>query len=190
MRLLPTKLALIAFVTIVSLQMAKGQSHFFLPFGEQKEEVSSYLKSRDYLESLTEDPELNVMRIITKGRRQVEYAFYGQRLYAITVLNNYRTPREANYAQQHVLQYLKASGAAEINRSGEEPFVCYTALTDSRILKVFVRQHTDSRSIILTSISREYGPRMSEEEIYYEKRFLEMDNNFVLQSQENENVKP
>ncbi len=162
----------------------QGQSHFFLPFGDRKGDVKTYLESRDYLASLSEDASLNVIHITTKDRKQVEYAFHGRRLYAITVLNNYRSPKEAQMAQHHVLEYLKGSGAPEITRKGKEPFVCYTALTDLRVLKVFVRQHEDSQSIILTSISRKYGPPMSEEDIYYEKRFLDMDDQFVLQGRD------
>ncbi len=155
----------------------RAQSHMFLPFGESKKEVLSYLQNRDYVIEAEEDRDLNVVRAILSNQKQIEYAFYGNRLYAITMLNHYTNLSEASSAQQHLLEYLKSSGAPEITRTGEEPFVCYTAITSSRVLKVFIRQHTSTRSIILSSISLAHGPDMTEDDFFYERRYFPQEGN-------------
>lgn len=159
---------------------AKAQSSLFLPFGTAKPEVISYLETRDYVRSLEVDDELSVVRITLAPRKRVEYAFFRNRLYAVTVLQNYTSPVEADQAEEHLMEYLRSTGAPQIQQTGRGAIVCHTAITDSRVMKVFTRTHPDSRSLILSSISLAHGPEMTEEDMFYEKRLFDLDNTYVL----------
>ncbi len=164
--------------------VATAQTNLFLPFGDTRQDVISYLETRDYVKDLTDDQDLNVVRIVLSSRKQVEYAFHGNQLYAVTVLHNYTDLAEAERATGHLIEYLRSCGAPEIKKTGEGSLTVYTAITSSRVLKVFVRTHSNSKTLILSSISLAHGPDMKEEDFFYEEKFFNAEGEYVLKGGE------
>ena len=60
----------------------------------------------------------------------------------------------------------------QMRKKNEGDLTCHTAVSDSRVIKLFVLEHDDGRTLTLTSLSRLHGPPLNEEDLYYEDDIL------------------
>ncbi|WNJ17733.1 hypothetical protein [Pontibacter sp. G13] len=150
-----------------------AQSSLFIPFGQTAEEVKSYLDSRDYIVSVTEDEELQSLRVVLDNEKMVEYAFKDGALYATTVTRNYLDKKKGREIQKSCLDYMKQIGVGDLVQTEENKVMCYTTVTDSRIIKLFVQMHPKSLTLTLTAFSKRYGPMEQDENFYYEVEILQ-----------------
>ncbi len=173
MKQFSTPLALLLFVSV-----AHGQNNFFLPFGQSTDEVKSYLVTKDYVNGVQEDAELRSLRVNLDELKHLEYAFNEEgMLYATTVTRHYQSHRAAREIEGEVLEYMKVASQGHIRHVVNGNLTCYTALADTRVIKLFVLEHKTSRTLTLTSMSKLHGPPLDEKDIYYEddilnKRFI------------------
>lgn len=161
-------------ITWLLVAQVFGQNNLFLPFGQSPEEVRTFLNSRDYIQGVEEDREMLSLRARLDEHKQVEYVFDEQGvLYATTVTRNYQSRRDADDIQDEVLEYMDIVSQGQIRKTVDDNITCYTALADSRVIKLFVIELQDSRTLTLTSISRQHGPALTEEDLYYENDLLQ-----------------
>lgn len=162
-----------SFALLLALFPLQGQNNFFLPFGQTSEEVKSFLYSRDYVRDVEEDIELQSLRVQLDDHKQVEYAFDERGvLYATTITRQYDRVKDAKDIEQEVLEYMGVISSGQVSRNAEGPLTCHTAVSDSRVVKLFVLEHEDGRTLTLTSLSRLHGPPLAEDDLYYESDIL------------------
>lgn len=167
-----------SFALLLALSPMPGQNNFFLPFGQTSEEVKSFLYSRDYVQNIEEDIELQSLRVHLDDYKQVEYAFDERGvLYATTITRQYNRVKNAKDIEQEVLEYMAVISSGQVSRSTEGPLTCHTAISVSRVVKLFVLEHEDGRTLTLTSLSRLHGPPLADEDLYYEEDIL--NNRFI-----------
>ncbi len=160
-------------ILLLSTTLSEGQNNFFLPFGQSPEEVKSFLRSRDYIELVEEDKELRSLRVALDPNKQVEYAFDEKGiLYATTITRTYTKRKDAAAIEAEVLEYMQVVSQGQMKRVSEGDLTCHTAMADNRVIKLFVRDHNDGKTLTLTSLSRLHGPPLSEEDLFYEQDIL------------------
>ncbi|MDP5171134.1 MAG: hypothetical protein NWR72_12890 [Bacteroidia bacterium] len=163
----------ILFIHLLSLPLVQGQNNFFLPFGQSPDEVRTFLQSRDYVDGVEEDSELRSLRVKLDPDKQVEYAFDSNGvLYATTITRQYRKKRDAAEIEAEVLEYMQVVSQGQMKKKTEGPLTCHTAIVDTRVIKLFVLEHSDGKTLTLTSLSRQYGPPLDEEDLFYEDDIL------------------
>lgn len=163
----------LSLVLLLALSPTQGQNNFFLPFGQSSEEVKSFLYSRDYVSTVEEDSDLQSLRVQLEDNKQVEYAFDDRGvLYATTITRQYQRTRDAKAIEAEVLEYMNVVSNNQMTKTSEGPLTCHTAVSDSRVIKLFVLEHQDGRTLTLTSLSRLHGPPLNEEDLYYEEDIL------------------
>ena len=152
---------------------AWSQNNLFIPFGQSTEEVKDFLNTRDYILAVHEDHDMQRMRADLTEGKHVEYAFRDGSLYSTTVTRNYPDRKLAKEIQKNCLDYMRviSRGAMQDPRNGK--VICYTAITDSKLLKLFIIEHEDSQTLSLTAVSREYGPMTQDVEFFYEVQLLQ-----------------
>lgn len=150
-----------------------SQNNLFIPFGQSADDVKQFLGSRDYILNIHEDLEMESVRAVLDQNKHVEYAFRDGTLYATTVTRNYDNRRTAKEIQKNCLDYMEYISNGNTQLNDNEEIVCYTAITDARVIKLFIQQHTKSTTLTLTSVSRRFGPPMQEDDIFYETDLLQ-----------------
>lgn len=153
-----------------------AQSVFFLPFNQSRQEVREYLTAQSYIPSngVKEKPDMQTILAILSEDRQVEYAFKEDRLYATTVIQNYRNPIDAEKRRQECIDYMKQVGADSIEEKAYGKIICYTGITGERVLKLFVRRHVGSTTLTFSSIQERYfESRQGENKFFYEIDLLQ-----------------
>ncbi|GAB4410999.1 MAG: hypothetical protein OHK0039_15840 [Bacteroidia bacterium] len=152
-----------------------AQNNLFLPFGQSSDEVKYYLATRDYIVNIEEDDEMRSLRALMNENKQVEYVFHDGKLYATTISMNYTDKRLAREAEANCMAYMNEvrRGIGEVKRTEQDGVICYTALTDTRILKLFIQAHANSTTLTLTSVSRRHSPESVREDYYYEVDLLQ-----------------
>ena len=153
---------------------SQAQNNLFIPFGQTAEEVMQFLGSRDYIINIHEDLDMNSVRAILDQNKHVEYAFNNNgTLYATTVTRNYEDRKTAKEIQKNCLEYMEYISKGNARQIENTDIRCYTAVTDSRVIKLFVQDHDKSTTLTLSSVSLQYGPPMNPEEMYYEDALLQ-----------------
>lgn len=152
---------------------AIGQNNLFIPFGQSTEDVKNFLGTRDYIVQIQEDTEMESVRAILDEDKHVEYAFDKGALYATTVTRNYTDKKSAKEIQKNCLDYMTQIGLDEVKTTSNENIICYTVLTEGRIIKLFVINHPRSTTLTLTSVSRDFGPMIQNQDFFYEIELLQ-----------------
>lgn len=158
---------------LVASFVAFGQNHLFIPFGQGMEEVQHYLYSRDYVVKVEMDDSMKTLRALIDADNQVEYAFKEGALYAITVSRNYRNRRQARESLRNCLDYMVTVSHGAMRETNDARLTCHTAVTDSRIVKLFIQEHERSTTITMTAVSRLHGSLEQEEAFFYELDILQ-----------------
>ncbi len=160
-------------VLLLALSSSLAQNNFFLPFGQSTEEVKSFLYSRDYVQTVEEDIDLQSLRVQLDDQKQVEYAFDERGvLYATTITRQYNRRKDAKSIEEEVLEYMEVVSEGQVTKKSEGALTCHTAVADTRVMKLFVFEHQDGRTLTLTSLSRLHGPPLADEDLYYENDIL------------------
>ena len=141
-------------ISLLLLYQAYSQNHLFIPFGQSKAEVREFLTSRDYVSDIIEDQKMSSLRAVLEEDKHVEYVFEKGQLYATSVTRNYSD--------------MQVTGAEEIKEVNNENVTCHTVVTDSRVIKLFIIEHSKSKTLTFTSVSRKFGPMISKQDYYYE----------------------
>jgi hypothetical protein len=151
---------------------AFAQSTQFLPFDQSKAQVRSYLEAeRENTRSIIQEkPDMGTILAIMGEDRQVEYAFKRDRLYAITVIQNYTNNAQAATRRKECLSYMRSVGADSLEEKSYGQIVCYTGITNERVMKLFVRRQEDnSFTLTFSSIqARYFDKRSGENKFFYE----------------------
>ncbi|MDX1907414.1 MAG: hypothetical protein SF053_10305 [Bacteroidia bacterium] len=151
-----------------------GQNSLFVPFGLSKHDVISFLNTRDYIRKIEEDADMQSLRAELDENKRVEYVFTEQGLYATTVTRSYEQRRTAREVEKSVMAYMNTVSQGQVQQSHtEEGIVCYTAMADSRVLKLFIQTHEESVTLTLTAMSRNMGPIADLKDFYYEADLLQ-----------------
>ena len=158
---------------VTSIQVIFAQNNLFIPFGQTTDDVKTYLESRDYIENVVEDQEMKSLTAQLEENKLVEYLFEGGKLYATTVRRNYSDKKSAKEIQRQALEYLQVTGRGAVKQTTSNNIDCYTTVTDSRVIKLFVIDHKKSITLMLSSFSRQYGPMDDDEDSYYEIELLQ-----------------
>lgn len=168
------KRAILLAATLLFLcSLSLGQNHLFIPFGQSMEEVQHYLYSRDYLAKVEMDDSMKTLRALLDADNQVEYAFKEGALYAITVSRNYRNRRQARESLRNCLDYMVTVSHGAMRETNDDRLTCHTAVTDSRLVKLFIQEHQRSTTITMTAVSRVHGSLEQEEAFFYELDLLQ-----------------
>ncbi|MEO0895716.1 MAG: hypothetical protein AAFY71_04930 [Bacteroidota bacterium] len=157
---------------ILSATLAVGQNNLFIPFGQSKSEVRSYLNTRDYITQIVEDTEMQSLRAELDTKKSVEYAFKNGNLYATSVTRNYPDKKIAKDIQKNVLDYMDYISRGALQQNNQDGITAYTVVVDSRVIKLFVQPHSSSTTLTLTSISREFMPEGADQDFMYETELL------------------
>lgn len=151
---------------------ATAQSTFFIPFNQSQEQVLEYLHAqRNFVDgSIQRKPEMGTILAIYNPDRQIEYAFHHDRLYAITVLQHYTDRALAASRRKACLAYIKSLGIDSLRQEQIGDIECFTGITRERVLKLFVRKHSDnSYTLTMTSIqARYFKEEVGEGNFFYE----------------------
>ncbi|MEZ4829595.1 MAG: hypothetical protein R3C61_25415 [Bacteroidia bacterium] len=150
-----------------------AQNNLFIPFGQSREDVKSFLGTRDYIAQVQEDQEMQSVRAVLDKDKHVEYAFENDALYATTVTRNYSDKKTAKEIQKDCLEYMTNVCVEELKANSNDNITCYTAVTEAKIIKLFVISHPRSTTLTLTSVSRNYGPMIQEQDFFYEIELLQ-----------------
>ena len=150
-----------------------AQNHLFIPFGQTVADVEHYLYTRDYVANVELDDSMKTLRALIDADNQVEYAFNEGNLYAITVSRNYRNRRQARESLKNCLNYMAMVSHGAMRETNDERLTCHTAITDSRIVKLFIQEHSRSTTITITTLSRSLGTLEQEEAFLYELDLLQ-----------------
>ncbi|MDX2245192.1 MAG: hypothetical protein SF052_00335 [Bacteroidia bacterium] len=151
-----------------------AQNNWFIPFGQSKEDVKSFLGTRDYIAQVQEDPEMQSVRAVLDKDKHVEYAFdTNDALYATTVTRNYSDKKVAKEIQKDCIDYMGNVCIEEITANSNDNIICYTAVTEAKIIKLFVINHPRSTTLTLSSVSRTVGPMIQEKDFFYEIELLQ-----------------
>ncbi len=149
-----------------------GQNHLFIPFGKTTEEVSAFLKTRDYVQNVHVDEDLKSVRADLDQDKHVEYAFDNGFLYATTVTRSYENRKTSGDVTRNCLEYMDAISRGSMGHTTKDNVTCYTAVTESRIIKLFVASHKKGETLTLTAVSRQHGPMTEDKDFYYEIELL------------------
>lgn len=160
------------FLISCCMMSAFGQNNLFIPFGKTAAEVRDFLGTRDYVHNVHVDDDLKSVRAELDQNKRVEYAFDNGYLYATTVTRSYESRKVANEVTSNCLEYMKVISRGTINESSKDNVVCYTAVTEARIIKLFVSSHKKGQSLTLTAVSRHHGPMTEDKDFYYEIELL------------------
>ena len=150
-----------------------AQNNMFIPFGQTPEEVMSFLGSRDYIINIHEDMDMKSVRAVLDQNKHVEYAFNEGSLFATTITRNYKDRKIAKSIQKDCLNYMEYVSKGNTRQTANEEIICYTALTDARVIKLFIQEHKESVTVTLSSVSRKFSPPMQQDELYYEDALLQ-----------------
>lgn len=164
------------YVVIFSLLIqtsAIGQNHLFIPFGQTKDEVRSFLTTRDYVNDIVVDDKMGTLRAILEADKHVEYVFEKGHLYATSVTRNYSDKKSAKEVERKCLEYMEVTGSRDIKETHNDNVTCHTVVTENRIIKLFVREYQKSKTLTFTSVSRKFGPMISKKDYYYEVDLFE-----------------
>ena len=161
------------YMWIMVVTTVAGQNNLFIPFGQTTSEVKSFLNTRDYISNIHEDLEMESVRAVLDEDKHVEYAFNQGALYATTVTRNYVSRKDAKDVEQNCIDYMGVISRGAIKEVTNENITCFTSVTDSRIIKLFVIDHKKSVTLTLTSLSRQHGPNTEDEDFYYEVELLQ-----------------
>ncbi|MEM6342300.1 MAG: hypothetical protein AAF927_00415 [Bacteroidota bacterium] len=156
-----------------SLSFLEGQNNLFVPFGQTTEQVKNFLYAKEYVTAVQEDDSLHSVRAYLDKNKHVEYAFENGALYATTVTRNYAEKRAAATVQKNCMEYMQVISRGSVSITTNENVTCYTAITDSRIIKLFVRLHKKGSTLTLTAVSRHYGPMVLDDNFHYEVELLQ-----------------
>lgn len=164
---------IILIILSLSLLTLQAQSNLFLPFGQERSKVKRFLASRNYVRQTTEDHEQSTLRAIINEYKYVEYAFGTKGMYATTVTTHYRNKGEMREYQRNILDYMDHVSRGSIRQSEESAVVCYSAESESRVIKLFVIRKGSGHTLTLTSLSREHVPQPMNHNFSYEEGLLE-----------------
>jgi hypothetical protein len=157
--------------------LAPGQNNLFIPFGQTAEQVTDFLGSRDYVHNVHIDSEMKSVRADLDQNKKVEYAFENGSLYATTVTRSYENRRVSHEVQRNCLEYMNVISRGTVSTSSQQNVVCHTAVTESRVIKLFVASHKGGQTLTLTAVSRHHGPMIHDKDFYYEVELLQ--NKFI-----------
>lgn len=149
-----------------------AQSDWFIKFGQTREEVKQYLSEKDYPLEVREDRGMHRLLASMEEGKKVEYVFDNGSLYATSVSRRYAHKKEAKGILKGCLDYMELISSEKIEQTSIGDAVCYTAVTPSRVIKLFVIDHPQkSQTLQLTSFSRLHGP-MKDARRHYELDLL------------------
>lgn len=155
-------------LTLFIQASAISQNHLFIPFGQTEDEVRDFLNSRDYVNKIIEDSKMGSLRAVLEVDKHVEYVFEKGQLYATSVTRNYSDRKSAKEVEKKCLEYMLVTGSNDIKQTHNENVICHTVVTDSRVIKLFIIEHSKSKTLTFTSVSRKFGPMISKKDYYYE----------------------
>lgn len=168
------------YVLIFSLLIqtpAIAQNHLFIPFGQTKDEVRSFLTSRDYVNDIVTDDKMGILRAVLEADKHVEYVFEEGHLYSTSVTRNYANKKSAKEVEKKCLEYMVVTGSKDIKETRSDNRTCHTVVTDNRVIKLFVIEYQKSKTLIFTAVSRKFGPMISKKDYYYEIDLFESQTN-------------
>ncbi len=151
----------------------RAQNALFVPFGQTNAQVRSYLAEKDYIRVVDEDLELNSLKAKLDVDKEVEYAFENGILYAVTMTRRYTNRTVGKEIMTSCLEYLRLISNGSMDQSSKGDITVYTALTTSRVFKLFVTDNSSTYTLALTAISRQNGPMTRDPNFYYEIELLE-----------------
>ncbi|MEL6673159.1 MAG: hypothetical protein AAFR61_13240 [Bacteroidota bacterium] len=150
-----------------------AQNELFIPFGQNREEVKTFLSTRNYISLLREEVQTQSLRALLHDKKRVEYVFAGNELYATSVSKSFTSKRRAKLTIRQGLHYMRlTSGKKKIKHTRKGPVTVYTVLNDTRMIKLFVIKHEKKRTVQLTSISLKKGPIQQQHDFYYEVKLM------------------
>ncbi|RMG57178.1 MAG: hypothetical protein D6722_25285 [Bacteroidetes bacterium] len=161
------------------LSALPAQTNLFIPFGQTQAEVRDFLNTRDYVLALHEEEDMDRLRAILSSDKQVEYVFHRGALYATTVTRNYDERRTAREVEKNCLEYMHSLALGGVKETQEKGVLCYSAVSEHRLIKLFVQQHVGSTTLTLTSISRQYCPESLRQDFFYEEDLLARQRPFI-----------
>lgn len=168
-------LPLFLFLSIISV----AQNNMFIPFGQTPEEVMTFLGSRDYIINIHEDLEMKSVRAVLDQNKHVEYAFNEDSLFATTITRNYKDRKIAKSIQKDCLDYMEYVSKGNTRQTANTEIICFTALTDSRVIKLFIQEHDESVTLTLSSVSLKFSPPTQQDDLYYEDALLQIHKSFI-----------
>ncbi|RMG17626.1 MAG: hypothetical protein D6730_23785 [Bacteroidetes bacterium] len=149
-----------------------AQNDWFIPFGQSQEQVRQYLAKKDYLLEVREDKGMHRMLASIEKDKQIEYVFDKGLLYATSVSRKYANKKACKDILKSCLDYMELISSGKIVQTNLGNATCYTAVTNTRVIKLFVINHEHkSQTLQLTSFSRIHGP-MKDDRLHYEVDLL------------------
>lgn len=141
-----------------------AQNAMFIPFGQSRAEVLSFLKGRRYqgkVEVLDEGLQIKARY----NQQETTYFFDGDLLYAIASSRTYTDKKEFQAVQKSCLDYLKMLNEKLSTFSSYDASGHYAVLTEDRIMEYrsTITEAADKSkmyTVELKSISREHGPKL------------------------------
>lgn len=155
-----------------------AQSEWFIPFGQTENEVKSFLQDKDYLQNVKEEPELNRLLASVEDRKRVEYVFERGKLYATSVTRNYEDKKIMREIKNNCLEYMELVSKNQVEETMVGDAVCFTALADKRVIKLFVIPTASRHQHILQLTSYALGSNMPgiTPDLHYENTMLKKKN--------------
>lgn len=150
-----------------------AQNDWFIPFGQTQKQVRQYLADKDYLISVREDAGMHRLLASIEKDKHIEYVFEKGALYATSVSRKYPNKKVSKDILRSCLEYMDLISADKIQQKNVGNATCYTAVTKSRVIKLFVIDHPEkTQTLQLTSFSRLHGP-MKNARLHYEMNLFE-----------------
>jgi hypothetical protein len=157
MKRLTLNLLLVAFCLPLFPQNAQ-----FVPFGQSKEAVLAFLKSRDYIVRIDTEAKDEVCAV---GKNYfLKYRFKNDKLYEISTNKYYAKSKMARPRVQNALGYFNLCKGNVIKTGGLKGEQNWVSIHEDRLMELRAISYGDFMKIELVATSRFFGPRKDTEE--------------------------
>ena len=158
---------ILLFVLLASSQLVSfAQNALFLPFGQNDQQITAYLNTRDYIQAIHNNEKDQIVNQVSETR-QVIYHLKDQLLYATEDIRIFSNKQQMEEALKSCREYMKDGKNQPKALNSNTYDKHYLIVKADQIIELTVKKDAKTKTYVLSLkvTSRNYGPRMATQKI-------------------------